>query len=263
MNDGSRVRARSLSFLRIPAVRALFIQCACLVLLLLLARAYHEVSGKRMDLIGAVLVQGLFAAVGSRWAGLALWWILIQFCFPLAILLTFILHLPPAAFLLAFLLLLVLYWSCFRTQVPYYPSSRFAERALQSQLPVSRPLRVIDIGSGLGGLLINLAVSRPESQFVGIELAPLPWLISYCRARIGRHKVQFIRGDYQDLDFSGFDVVFAYLSPAAMSCLWTKACAEMHEGSLLFSYEFLIEEKGPDVTISDENSGSALYGWRI
>lgn len=263
MNDGSRDRARSPSFLRIPAVRALLIQGGSLGVMLILASIYHELSARRLDLVAAVLLQGSFAALGARWAGLASWWIAIQLCFPLAILLAFMLHLPPAVFMVAFFLFLLLYWSCFRTQVPYYPSSRFAAHALQSQLPVSRPLRVIDIGSGLGGLLLKLAASRPESQFVGIELAPLPWLISYCRACLGGHKVQFIRGDYQELDFSAFDVVFAYLSPAAMSGLWGKACAEMPEGSLLFSYEFLIEEKGPDVTISDENGGPALYGWRI
>ena len=225
-----RLIARCRSFVDLPAIRALIIQVLCLVILLLAAHIYHVRSGQRIDLILAVVLQGLAAALVSHRAGLAPWWLPIQFLFPLAILLAFILRLPPVTFLAGFLFLLVLYWSCFRTQVPYYPSSDFAERALKSQLPSGRSLRVIDIGSGLGGLVMNLAASRPESRFVGIELAPLPWFISYCRARLGGHRVQFIRGDYQELDFSAFDVVFAYLSPAAMSrpsccCTAARACS--------------------------------------
>ena len=48
--------------------------------------------------------------------------------------------------------------------------------------PSDRPVRAVDIGSGLGGLVLELARRRPDSVFMGIELAPLPWLLSWLRA---------------------------------------------------------------------------------
>jgi SAM-dependent methyltransferase len=134
---------------------------------------------------------------------------------------------------------------------------------VSSLLPSDRAIRFIDIGSGLGGLVLNLAVTWPKNEFFGIELAPLPWLISRLRALLGKTSAQFVRGDYQDLDFSQFDFVFAYLSPAAMDALWRKAQAEMKPGSMLLSYEFIIINQAPQLTILDTNGGPALYGWHF
>jgi predicted O-methyltransferase YrrM len=55
------------------------------------------------------------------------------------------------------------------------------------------------------------------------------------------------------LDFAQFDVVFAYLSPAAMPELWKKAQREMRPGSLLISYEFPIEGVEPNLIVCPEN----------
>lgn len=130
-------------------------------------------------------------------------------------------------------------------------------------LPVGRSLRVIDIGSGLGGAVLHLSRLRPDSRFIGIELAPLPWLVSQMRARFGRSRGNFVRGDYTQLDFADFDVIFAYLSPAAMTALWQKARAEMRAGTLLLSYEFVVEDEPPDRVIYAQEGGPALYIWHM
>ena len=170
---------------------------------------------------------------------------------------------PSWLFLAAFLFLLALYWSTFRTQVPYYPSGKRVWDEVAKLLPQDRPVLAIDIGSGLGGLVLDLAARRPESHFVGIELAPLPWLASRLRALFSGSRARFVRGDYEQLDFSQYDAVFAYLSPAAMSALWRKAAAEMRPGTMLLSYEFLITEKTPDLTILPIGRGPALYVWHF
>ncbi len=249
--------------LRLPAIRALAIQCISLAVVFGLARFSWAMLGVKMDVLVAVVLQGLLAAIGARLARLAVWWMLIQLLLPIALLLTWLLHVPNIIFLLSFIFLLVLYWSCFRTQVPYYPSNRFARDALLSFIPPDQALQFIDIGSGLGGLPLHLARVRPLCNCFGIELAPLPWLISYLRARLGRVSVQFLRGDYCALDFSRYDIVFAYLSPAAMSQLWHKASSEMRSGALLLSYEFIIFEQAPSLIMNDPRGGPALYGWQF
>jgi len=70
-----------------------------------------------------------------------------------------------------------------------------------------------------------------------------------------------MRGDYRALDFAQYDVVFAYLSPAAMPALREKAQAEMRPGTLLLSYEFGFAGMPPDVTLPVAPNGTVLYGW--
>jgi len=164
-------------------------------------------------------------------------------------------------FLAAFVIFLSIYWSTFRTQVPYYPSGRAVWDIVAGLLPPGRPAAAIDIGSGLGGLVLELARRRPDCRIEGIELAPLPWLASRLRARLSGSPARFLRGDYNDLDFGRYDLVFAYLSPAAMPALWRKAEREMRPGSILASYEFSIVDKEPNRRFVTTDSKKILYLW--
>lgn len=248
--------------LKAPAVQALLLQLAAFPLTLvgvyLLARA-----GLAPGFAGVALIQGAIACLLTRWRKLAPWWLPIQLLFPLALQQSRSLAISPLLFLAAFLFLLALYWSTFRTQVPYYPSGRRVWDAVARLLPPGRALRVIDIGSGLGGLVLELAERRPDARIEGIELAPLPWLISSLRARFSGSRARFLRGDYDNLNFAAYDAVFAYLSPAAMSDLYRKAAREMRPGTILLSYEFLITEKEPDLDIVPTGCGASLYVWHF
>lgn len=246
--------------LRAPALKAVLIQVLAFPLMLglvyLLARA-----GIGMTLLSVALLQGLMAALISWRAGLARWWWAIALLFAPALLAASALQLPPVLFLLVFIFLLGLYWSTFRTQVPFYPSGPAVWREV-AQLIAARPgVKLIDIGSGLGGLVLDLARRRPDGHFTGIELAPLPWLASWLRARLAGSRARFVRGDYAALDFANYDVVFAYLSPAAMAALWMQAEKQMLPGSMLLSYEFKIAARAPDKTIAATECGPLLYVW--
>lgn len=246
-----------------PAVQALLIQLLSLLLVLAIARGPAAWAGIQMTVGAAALLQGVLAAGMSRWRALAIWWWPIQLFFPIALLALRALHLPSWLFLAAFFFLLALFWTSFRTQVPFYPSRRAVWRAVAAQLPQGRPVRFIDLGSGFGGLALHLAARRPESVFSGVELAPLPWLVSAVRAHLARSPVRFLRGDYERLGLGDYDVVFAYLSPAAMPALWRKARAEMRAGALLLSYEFPIPGATPDDVSHPVEGGPALYAWRF
>ncbi|MET3107591.1 SAM-dependent methyltransferase [Oxalobacteraceae bacterium GrIS 2.11] len=196
----------------------------------------------KLDLTQAILFQSVLTLALTRWLKLAWWWCLIQPLFPLAIAVTLLLPVPAYVYLLLFLFFLVFYWSTYRTQVPYYPSNKNVWLALEQLLPQDRPISFIDIGSGLGGLVLYLGTKYGAGRFTGVEIAPLPWLLSYLRllmqARGRSGNTAFLRLNYEALNFSEYDVVFAYLSPAAMDALWKKAKREMRPGSILISYEF-------------------------
>ena len=245
-----------------PSVRALLAQAGAFPLTLiavwLLAR-----TGLPMSWESVALIQGAWAAVLAWRLGLAVWWRAIELAFPSGVLLARGFDLPPGLFLVLFVLFLLIYWSTFRTQVPYYPSGRAARDAVAGVLPVDRPLAIADVGSGLGGLVLDLARRRPESQVDGIELAPLPWFVSRLRATLSGSRARFLRADYEVVNFGHYDVVFAYLSPAAMAGLWRKAESEMRPGSILLSYEFDIPGRMPDRRIVTTNSKKILFLWQF
>ncbi|RZI40617.1 class I SAM-dependent methyltransferase [Herbaspirillum sp. HC18] len=248
---------------RAPAVKALFVQILAFVLVAALGYGLPALTEMQLPIGLAALLQGGIAALVTRRSSMAPWWIPIQFAFPVALVTLGAFQLPPWIYLAAFLVLLCLYWTTFRTQVPFYPSSEDTWMAVESLLPKGQSLRIVDIGSGFGGLVMYLAAARPDCDIAGIELAPLPWLASAVRGRLRRSKGRFIRGDYEALSLSGYNVVFAYLSPAAMPSLWRKAQAEMAPGALLLSHEFHIPGVDPDFLIHPSPAGPALYGWRM
>ncbi|GAB3537489.1 hypothetical protein GCM10027343_00760 [Noviherbaspirillum agri] len=244
----------------------MLIQLLSFALVWLIATGLSVLTEWQLTVAVAALLQGGIAALLASLRRMAAWWIPIHFLFPVALILLLAVGLPSWIFLLTFIALLVLYWTTFRTQVPFYPSNRATWDAVAKLLPSGRPVRFMDVGSGLGGLVLDLSAKRPDGIFAGIEVAPLPWLVSLLRARTGQHScggATFLRGDYRRLDFADYDVIFAYLSPAAMPALWEKARAEMRPGTLLLSYEFVIPGAEPQIAIQPEVEGPFLYGWTL
>lgn len=250
-------------FRKLPAVQALFIQGISLISLFALLWLAQISVGLRVSLLAAVLLQGILASFLSYLKRLARWWLAIQFIFPLALLVTHRLSLPPLVYLTAFLLLLAVYWTVFRTRVPLYLSGPETWESVCGLLPEHGEFHFVDIGSGLGGLLLHLEKRYPNASLTGIELAPLPWLIGWLRALLARSRVRLLYGDYGLIDLAQFDVAFAYLSPPVMSVLWQKAVAEMRAGTLLLSFEFPVPDVKPDIVVQLEQHGSILYGWRM
>lgn len=243
---------------------ALLIQLGSLTSIGLLLVGLWQFNQFKLTLPQALLAHVAVCLLLTRWCSLAWWWWVIQALFPLAIICMLKVALPPLAYFLVFAFLLFFYWSTFRTQVPYFPSTKPIWQGVDTLLPAQRPLTFLDIGSGLGGLVMYLAERHPESRFHGVEIAPLPWLVSYLRTL--RHPAQFLLGNYQDLDFANYDVIFAYLSPAVMGAVWIKAKTEMRPGSMLISYEFPIEGVSEDLCICPDNgliNGAKIYIWQM
>ena len=247
-----------------PIVPALLLQCLAAGCTLLALRF----SGVAVPPWLAALICGLLAAALSRLAGLERWWQIISLLPAPAAVLLLRMQLPPWIYLALFVALLLVYWSTFRTRVPLYLSGPRVWRAVLALLPSAQPgrtLRVIDLGSGLGGLLLALAAQRGDAEFHGVELAPLPLLISKLRVALRRQRNCSMRwGSYWPLDLAQYDVVFAFLSPVPMSALWHKARREMRAGSLFISSSFEVpgETATRVIAINDARS-TRLHVWTM
>lgn len=246
-----------------PSIEATLIQSASILLCFLMSVALRFILDNPPSIVFYVVSQAAFAAFLTFLCKMDWWWIPIQFLFPLFVPILLIADISSTYYLCGFVFLTLIYWSSFRTQVPYFPSTSALLPAVLNLLPVDSKIRFVDIGSGLGGLLFNLSAIRKESSFVGIEIAPLPWAVSYFRAWFASSTVRFIFGNYERANFGEYDVVFAYLSPVAMPSLWVKAISEMKPGALLLSYEFIIPDVEPDLCINIAEKEPFLYVWRI
>jgi hypothetical protein len=246
-----------------PALLALFIQIISIFLCLISATLLEQQLGYSLPIFICVVSQAALAAFFSFMLNMDWWWRAIQFFFPILVVLFASAKIPSYYYLLVFLVFALVYWSSFRTRVPYYPSKPSLLPAILELLPKEEPINFVDVGSGMGGLLVELANVSKGSRFSGIEIAPFPWFVSFIRGRYCKSGVRFIFGDYERLHFSEFDVVFAYLSPAAMPGLWIKAKREMRSGTILLSYEFIIPDVEPDLCINRDSNDPTLYLWRI
>lgn len=214
----------------------------------------------------AAVACGVLAAALSSIAELERWWLPIQLLFVPALWLMLTFSIPPIVYGGLFILLLLVFWSTFRTRVPLYLSSDATWRAIEDLLPPSdaaHPLHIIDLGSGLGGLLVHLSTRRPHDQLIGVELAPLPALLS--KLRLMRHPHCTVNwGSFWKLDLAEYEMVFAFLSPVPMQELWVKARAEMRPGTLFVSSSFEVPGQTPDrvVQVSDSRKTRLLI-WKM
>ena len=243
-----------------PSVTALLLQFAAFALAMLGVRMLDI----QFTPLPFALLCGLIAISFSHFAGLARWWLPIQLLFAPALVLMLKLNIPPGVFLAAFFILLVVYWSTFRTQVPLYLSSNKVWHALENFLPDAKAgFRFIDLGSGLGGVLTHLANVRPDGYYSGVESATLPFLWSWLRIRAYRN-CEVHWGSLWECDLAKYDVVFAYLSPVPMKQLWHKASAEMRPETVFISSTFSVPDQAPHETMQvDDLHHSTLLIWRM
>lgn len=242
-----------------PALRALAAQLlgACIVVALL-----------RIDIlfgyppIALAALQGAFAATIAATTRARSWWLVIHFFFMPAVLMASQLGLPSWMWALGFGGLALVYWTTFRTQVPLFLSSIKTVATLADALPAG-PLRVLDVGSGTGRFVRHFARMRPETQVDGVEAAPGPaWLARWQTRK--QANARLMRGDFFALDWSAYDVVYAFLSPAPMQEVWDKARREMRAGAVLISNSFPVPEHEPDGVLEvDDRRKTQLYCYTL
>lgn len=202
------------------------------------------------------LLQGGLAALLAVWWRAPWWWRAIHLAFIPLVVVVRGLALPAWIWPVGLATLLLVFWRTDRSRVPLYLSSRPAADALLGLLPAP-PCAVVDLGCGDGAVVRYLARRRPDCRFVGIEHAPLPWLWARLASR-SLPNLEIRYGDFWRYSLNGFDVVYAFLSPAPMPPLWEKAVAEMAPGALLVSSSFPVPGR-PELRRIAVNDRSMTY----
>lgn len=242
--------------------KALLVQVLAFALALLLARL-ALLGGLALPVWGWVVLQALCAAGLARLLHSDRWWFWIHLGFAPGAMGASALHIPPVWYFGLFVVLAIVYGSHFRSQVPLFLSNSTTEQTLLGLIPSGKPMRFLDFGSGLGGVVRAVAAQRPLIQCDGVEGAMGPALLARLLA-LGRRNCDLRWGDFWKTDLSGYDIVYAFLSPVPMPAVWEKACREMKPDTLLISNSFPVPGVKPVRTVQvNDRRSTRLYVYRI
>jgi predicted O-methyltransferase YrrM len=245
--------------------RPVAVALVCQVLAGIVLRALGGLFETSLPFYPALFLQGSLAAVLGHFLGLPRWWIAINILLPPAVGYALTWGLPSWVYLAAFIALVAVFWNSGRDRVPFYLTNKKTAEALLTLIPSDRAINFIDIGCATGGLLLHLAARRPQAQFVGVESAPLPYLIACARlAASGRANVTLRRIDLWKQDLSEFDMAYAFLSSDPMAKLFAKATDEMPAGALFISNSFTPPDFPPERTLDvGDRRRTRLHLWRM
>lgn len=243
--------------------RQFALQGAAVILVLSIAWPYFGWKAEAMPWLETSLAIGGTALLFATLSRQPWWWRLIHAGFMPLVWFTHTLAIDPGWFLLAAILLLLVFRGALSGQVPLYFSNKQTVAALSEILAERNPVQFLDLGAGLGSTTVPLADTLPESHFTGYENAPLTWLLGLFLS-IGRPNIRWRWDDLWQAKLGDYDVVYAFLSPAPMPRLWEKVKSEMKPGSLFISNTFPVPGETPNRIIDvDCTPSRPLYCYQL
>lgn len=117
--------------------------------------------------------------------------------------------------------------------------------------------KFLELGSGIGEGLI-IATKNFGANATGVEISPFHYLIS----KIMTYKNKSINiqmGDFRNVYFNDYDVIYCYLSPKLMQILGSKFKKELTPGARVVSYCFEIPDLSPQKIESTHDKKIYLY----
>lgn len=230
--------------MRLPKiVLALFIQGLALGLLAIGVTVLQYVISPPYPDWGLVLAQATLAAILSCRFGLPCWWRGIQFLMPIGLYAALLIEFNPLWALLIFIVLWLVFKNAVVERVPLYLTNSMTRQALRQMIKGQQAVRFMDLGCGLGTNVFFMQSQPNVARAVGVETAPLPYLIAAVTAWKKPGSIR--RQDMWTVDLSEYDLVYAFLSPEPMAKLWQKVQNEMLPGSRFVSNSFAIQGVEP------------------
>ena len=214
-------------------------------------------------LLYIAIFQGVVAAFLSRRIRQPGWWVLIHLGFFPLVALLYGFSLSSWLYLAAFLFLVLIFWTTFKTRVPFFLTNTQTEEKLAELIDKAQPKQFLDLGCASGGLIKKMATAFPDIHFSGFEIAPLPLLLAKWRLRkIPNATIQY--GDFWKLNFADYDFIYAFLSDEPMCQLWEKVTQEMLSGSVFVTNTFAVPDIMPHQTIDvSDFRGTQLMIWEF
>ena len=222
----------------------------------------QTVANTNLPFVWVIFSSGVIAAILGCLFKLPNWWIPINFIFPIATYLCLSIPISTWVYPVCFAVLILIYWNTANERVPLYLSNPTTWHAI-GDLTAQQSGAFLDLGCGLGGLLFYLSKRYPEKHCIGIESAPLPYIIAKFRQIISpQNNIEIRYGNLWNLDFSIYGTIYAFLSPAPMERLLEKISNEMPKGGFFISNSFASPKikQSKIVTLEDKRQ-TTLFVW--
>jgi len=153
-------------------------------------------------------------------------------------------------FFILFLLLLfiiILFWLTHTNQSPYYPTETYRLKLLieKGELKIDNNTKFIDVGSGDGRVVDLISQYKPKFAH-GIDINPFLTLASKLSFFIKRRKnTKIFNGNFFNHNFSGYNLVYAFIFTESLEKLLNKLNKEVDEGCILVSNTFRLSSISP------------------
>lgn len=148
--------------------------------------------------------------------------------------------------------------------MPSSPGMRDTMAEEIERFPAHR--KVVDLGSGWGGLAARVARRYPDRDVLGLEAALVPFLFTklWYRGRRKPKNLAFRRVDFRTLKPEEWTLYLAYLSPLSMETLQHQFEANPAGNIVLISALFSVRPWTPSKTIKARDlHGTAIYVYEI
>jgi Putative methyltransferase len=213
-------------------------------------------------LSGLLIFHSIAAYFAARLIKLPLSWGILNLLIAPSVILYVTFDIPQWPLALAIALTAIIYLPTFWTRVPFYPTSRATYDEILKLLPEDKELNFIDIGCGFGTMLFYLSKKRPKIKFYGVELGPLPLIVSFFRS-LFRSNLKINSKNFWAVSLSEYQIAYAFLAPDPMPKLWDKAKKEMKPGSVFISNSFPVPGRALKEIKIEDNTKSVVYVYTI
>jgi len=147
------------------------------------------------------------------------------------------------------------------TKVPPEPSTKKAWTVMEDLLPERVEGTVYELGAGWGGVALSLAKRYPENPIVAIELSPLPYLVSWLRARLSgasNLEVRFVNA--LDVSITDAGLITCYLFSDVMARLEPKFVDQLPTGATVISNTFALPSlRAEEIREAQDRHRSKIY----
>jgi ribosomal protein L11 methylase PrmA len=158
--------------------------------------------------------------------------------------------------ILGICVILILVWFVYAflitfNSAPFLPSSGKKVRKALGLAGINNKTRFIDIGSGDGRVVLHAAKLGAELAS-GVEINPYLSLLSRCILWLnGRRNAQILQANMFKLDYSSYNVIYAYLLPATMNKLLPIIKQQVKPGTVVISNTFKFADKTPEQVVDN------------
>lgn len=128
------------------------------------------------------------------------------------------------------------------TQLPYVPSHKNVVRKIVQLDVLNSKHKIVDLGSGLGWLLVTLAKHYSETQFYGVELRKIFFWLSKFYTFGFRQRIHLTHGDMFNYPIHDADAIVGFWVPSLMPKLLEKFQNECKSDCVIISNMFQLPE---------------------